>query len=197
MGFIQFKSGARMGEITGIPSGMTGNTVIAQFGDFLSGRVTGPAIQIIMIAIEGPAGRFMSKWRPFPIIMTFAAIIDTMAVITDGVNFFVGFCQGCWPLNIMTVTAIFFFMTIDATQPEKDYMLLMPERNNRSRSIRGPVYFRFRFGQYRMGYPDEISGIALAGGKGLPRRGRVAKNTFRIMTPFPVATETLPMIGTF
>ena len=48
MGFIKFQSGYAVPEIGLIPSGMTGDTAVVKSGDRFPGRVTGPAVQILV-----------------------------------------------------------------------------------------------------------------------------------------------------
>ena len=86
MDFVQPESGHGMFKILLAPPGMTIPAHLGQFGNALTGRVTSPAIQRVMISIQGPAGGVVRETRPFLDIVALGALFINMAVIADGVH---------------------------------------------------------------------------------------------------------------
>ena len=71
VGRIQHQAGHGMAEILAIPPFMAVLTFGIDLGDTLAGRMTGPAIQALVIFCQRPAGAIVSERRAFPVIVTF------------------------------------------------------------------------------------------------------------------------------
>lgn len=112
-------------EILGIPSGMTGGAVFINPRDLPSGWMTGAAIEAGMIFVQIPSGAGMGECGTFFGVVTFGAAVLQMAVVAHRMNLFLTLGHGGGFLQVVTVTAILFLMTVNTTEPEKVNMLFV------------------------------------------------------------------------
>ena len=197
MRFIQLESDYGVFEIVPIPSTVAIDTIAADLRYFLSGGMTGVAIEFIMIAIQRPSGVIMRKSRSLSGIMAFLTIFGAVAIIANGVHLLHGLGQGGRFLKIMAITAIFLLVTIDAPQSEKDNMLLMPESNYRPALQRRMIGSLFRHGDIRVGNPDDIGGINRLIRHQLTIGWEMTEDALGIMAPFAMTGKAMTVIGAF
>ena len=134
---IKVETGDHVIEILLVPAAMAGGTLVVELGDFPAGWMTGATVQIFVESVQSPAAvGGMRERRSFLIAMALGAGIIQVAIIADGMDFLVGFtCPGLF-LQVMTVAAIFLFVTIHAAQAEQIDMLLVVQGYDRSGLVR-------------------------------------------------------------
>lgn len=159
MCLVQFQTGRGMLKIILIPSAMTGLALVAESGDFLPRRMTGLAIQPVMISVKRPTGAFMRESRAFTIIVALLAFVLTMAIVAHAVYLLFTLHQGRRLLQVMAVTAVLFLVAVNTSEPEQDNMLFMLESNNRTAGQRRMINLVRRFRDYRVGSPHNIGRI--------------------------------------
>jgi len=150
MDLIQSQPGNGVLEILLVPTGVTAVAHFAQLGDTLAGRMTGPAIQPVVISVQRPAGGVMSKTGTLLDIVTLAALVIDVTVVADGVHFFLGLVGRCRSLEIVTVAAILLAVTVHTPEPEQIDMFLVMKSNDLSRLIRCVINLLDRLGDYRV-----------------------------------------------
>jgi len=97
-----------------IPAGVAGVAVVGQSTNSLAGRVAGPALQLGVKPVQGPARGGMREFGSLFGVMTFAARVGAMAVIADGVNLLHGFLDLYWFLQVVAVAAVFSLVAVGA-----------------------------------------------------------------------------------
>jgi hypothetical protein len=196
MDLVQPESGHGMFEILLTPPGVTVYAHLGQFGNALAGRVTGPAIERIMISIQGPTGGVVRETRPFLDIVTLAALVIDMAVIADGVHLFLSLRGRSRSLNIMAVAAVFLPVAVHAPEPKQVDVFFMLKSNDFPRFIRSMIHFLYRLGDHRMGDTHDIRAIGRMIGYGRTGCWNMAHNALGVVAPLAVTGKTLPMVGT-
>lgn len=184
-------------EILGVPSGMTGGAFFIDPRNLPSGRMTGAAIEAGMILVKAPSGAGMRECRALFGVVTFGAAVLQMAAVAHGVNLFLTFRHGACFLQVVTVAAILLLMAINTAEPEKVDMFFVIKSHHRGFLKGGMISLLHRFGDNRMRDTHNIGGIKSGAGQGFPFGGGMADDTFGIVAPFAMTTETLAMIGPF
>lgn len=132
MHFVQLQTHNGVPEVFLIPAGVTVCTHGAELGDSPAGRMASPAVEFVVIWIERPSGRVVCKSRALLGIVALATLVGLVAIIADCVHLFLCLDHRRCFLNVMTVAAIFLFMTVHALEPENINMLFMLESHDRS-----------------------------------------------------------------
>ena len=112
-----------------------------------------------MIGIERPAGLVVREAGALLGIMTLDAGIGLVTVIANGVHLFLGLFDPGDLLDVVAVAATFFFVAVDATEPEQVDVFFVLERDDRRRLIRCFVDFLDRLGDNRMRLANDVGRV--------------------------------------
>ena len=138
--FIKYKPGDFVPEILLVPSSVAGIAMTVQLAYLFSGRMTGPAFQIVMILVERPTGGSMAKcWFTFVIVAMSTVILD-MTIGANRVFLFFGLGQVFRMSQIMAIAAILFLMTINALESKKIDVFIVIKGDDRTWFIRSMIY---------------------------------------------------------
>jgi len=176
------------------PTAVAAAAGVIQPRDLFAGRVAGAAIEVDVIAVEGPAGFCVGECRFLFGAVAFRTRIALMAIVAKRVHFFLGLGDFHRRLQIVAAAAVFLLMAIHTAQPKQIDVFLVEESDDRTVFIWGLIDFRVRFGQFRMCGAHDVGHIADGLGHRLAGLRRVADHALRVMRPFTVAGEALAMI---
>lgn len=129
--------------------------------------------------------------------MALTTWIRLMAIVADSVNLLIGLIDSIFLLQVMTITAILLLVAVHAFQSEQVDMLLVMQGNDRSGLVGRCPDSHIRGRDHGMRNTDNIGGIDRSPGQDGPLMGQVTHDTLGVVTPFPVTSHALTVVGSF
>ena len=196
MYFIQDQTGNTMFEDPGSPIAVTGNAIPVKLSNLASRGMAGPAFQILVIPTQWPTDSSMIETLGFLFCMTIATPVHVVAGSAGLMMLLQTLGKRGFPLYVMTTTATFLLMAIDALKTKKMYVLLVVEGDHRTAIVTGLVYPFVRLLNVRMQQAHNVCCICDFNQLHLSRFSCVTYSALGIMTPFPVTAHTLTVVST-
>ena len=186
-----------MTEALLIPVGVAVNAHAAQATDLSPCRMTRPAVELAMVVAEGPAGAVVGEARPFLGIVALGTVIVGMALVAGSMQLLLCEVKLFVFVEIVAVATILVTMAVYALEAEQFYMLLVLKSHDGILLVRRLVRCGNRYGNGGMRSSHDIGRVRYFYRQKFSFRRDVAHDTLRVVTPFAVTRETLPVVGSF